>query len=531
MLRLVLLGGALLTALAGTSAVASAAPGTAYVTDLTGESVTPIDLATNKAGMEITKVGKEPAGIAITPDGMTAYVTNEDGESVTPIERGDEQTRHGNQSGQTPGCDRDHPGRPDRLCHQRRQRIGDADRTGDEQTRHGNQSGQRAGRDRDHAGRKDRLRHRPHRRIGDADRTGDEQTRHGNQSGHEPAGIAITPDGRTAYVTNSQSESVTPIELATNKAGTEIKVGERPFGIAITPDGRTTYVADFENDSVTPIELATNKAGTEIGGGMGAFEIAITLPAPPTVVTEAASALTQTSATLNALVNPNGGLVGECKLEYGTSASYGSAVTCTPSPGFGPSPVAVSAPITGLAANTEYHVGSQRPTRAARAWAQTGPSRPSRSRRRARRRRRAQRLSAPPAITAARLTNRRFRVGRQATAISARKTPIGTSVHFTLSAAARLQIAITRSAPGLRHGHSCLAPSAKLKRAHAKRCTRTLTLGTLIRASEPEGADSFAFSGRIGHRALSPGAYHAVLSASNAGGRSKPVTLSFTVVR
>ncbi len=134
-----------------------------------------------------------------------------------------------------------------------------------------------------------------------------------------------------------------------------------------------------------------------------------------------------------------------------------------------------------------------------------------------------------PTLTRVSLTNKRFRVGKQATAISAKKTPLGTAFRFTLSAAAKLQITITRTASGLRHGHSCLAPSAKLKRAHAKRCTRTLTAGTLTRGSEAKGADKIAFSGRFGSRALSPRSYNAVLTASNTNGSSKPVTLSFTV--
>ena len=136
----------------------------------------------------------------------------------------------------------------------------------------------------------------------------------------------------------------------------------------------------------------------------------------------------------------------------------------------------------------------------------------------------------PPTLTSVSLTHTRFRVAKQATAISAKKTPLGTTFRFTLSAGAKLQITITRTAAGLRHGHSCLAPTAKLKRTHAKRCTRTLTVGTLTRASEPHGADSLPFSGRIGHRALSPQLYKAALSATDAGGRSKTVTLSFTVV-
>jgi hypothetical protein len=136
----------------------------------------------------------------------------------------------------------------------------------------------------------------------------------------------------------------------------------------------------------------------------------------------------------------------------------------------------------------------------------------------------------PPAITAASMTNRRFRVARASTAISAGKAPLGTSFRFTLSAAASVKIKITRPAAGLRHGHSCLAPSAKLRRAHAKHCARMLTVATLTRASEPDGRDSVSFSGRIGHSPLPPGAYTALLSAGNTAGNSKPITLAFTIV-
>ena len=68
----------------------------------------------------------------------------------------------------------------------------------------------------------------------------------------------------------------------------------------------------------------------------------------------------------------------------------------------------------------------------------------------------------PPAITAASMTNRRFRVAKASTAISAGKAPLGTSFRFTLSAPARVKIKIMRTVAGLRHGKSCLAPSAKL---------------------------------------------------------------------
>ena len=141
---------------------------------------------------------------------------------------------------------------------------------------------------------------------------------------------------------------------------------------------------------------------------------------------------------------------------------------------------------------------------------------------------------AAPTLGAARLTHARFRVSAKPTAVTAKaraRVPVGTAFRFTLTAPAKVTIAITRSAPGLRRGHGCVAPTASLRRRHAKRCTRTLTVGTLVRANEAAGADSVAFSGRIGSRALAPRGYKALLSASNPGGRSRIVQLAFTVVR
>ena len=135
----------------------------------------------------------------------------------------------------------------------------------------------------------------------------------------------------------------------------------------------------------------------------------------------------------------------------------------------------------------------------------------------------------PPTITAASLSARRFRVASAATAVSAR-APLGTTFRFTLSAAASLQIAITRSAAGVRSGRRCVTPTRALRRAHARGCLRTLGLGTLARAKEAAGADRVAFTGRIGHHALAGASYTATLTARNDAGASKPVTLGFVVV-
>jgi hypothetical protein len=137
----------------------------------------------------------------------------------------------------------------------------------------------------------------------------------------------------------------------------------------------------------------------------------------------------------------------------------------------------------------------------------------------------------PPAITAAKLSSSLFRVSGLATAISADLTPRGSAFEFSLSQAAALQIVITHPALGLSQGGRCLQPSAELRRANARSCARMLTMGTFTRASEAAGADSLAFSGRIGRRALAPGVYRAVLQARNGNGVSTPVTLTLAVVR
>ena len=83
----------------------------------------------------------------------------------------------------------------------------------------------------------------------------------GDRGRQRPDAVAITPDGKTAYVANFSSGSVTPIDTATNTPGTAIPVGTDPVGVAITPDGKTAYVTNVGSNSVTPIDTATNTAG------------------------------------------------------------------------------------------------------------------------------------------------------------------------------------------------------------------------------------------------------------------------------
>jgi YVTN family beta-propeller protein len=53
--------------------------------------------------------------------------------------------------------------------------------------------------------------------------------------GKYPVGVAITPDGKRAYVTNSSDGTVSVITTATGVVSPPITVGKLPEGVAICP--------------------------------------------------------------------------------------------------------------------------------------------------------------------------------------------------------------------------------------------------------------------------------------------------------
>jgi len=143
-----------------------------------------------------------------------------------------------------------------------------------------------------------------------------------------------------------------------------------------------------------------------------------------------------------------------------------------------------------------------------------------------------------PVVSGFGLTNNPFVVGGStpifgtAAAKNTKNTTrhkLGTTLRYTLSEAATVRIVITQARSGRRRGKRCVAPTRSLRRA--RKCTRTLTRGTLTRTSH-RGKNRVAFSGRIGSRKLAPGRYQATLTATDpAKITSKPRTITFMIVR
>lgn len=75
----------------------------------------------------------------------------------------------------------------------------------------------------------------------------------------QPSGVAITPDGAFAYLTNaSGANTVSVIDTASNTVVASIPVGDTPAMPAITPNGAFVYVPNQGDQTVSVIETASN---------------------------------------------------------------------------------------------------------------------------------------------------------------------------------------------------------------------------------------------------------------------------------
>jgi YVTN family beta-propeller protein len=79
--------------------------------------------------------------------------------------------------------------------------------------------------------------------------------------GEYPLMIDINPSGTRAYVTNFLSHTVSVIDLTTNTVTKTIDVGYNPYGVKVSPDGKWVYVAhynsEYENVSVIDADPAS----------------------------------------------------------------------------------------------------------------------------------------------------------------------------------------------------------------------------------------------------------------------------------
>ena len=81
-----------------------------------------------------------------------------------------------------------------------------------------------------------------------------------------PTGIAISADGKTAYVVLDNNDTLTKIDLTqpTPVEGAEIRVGNVPHSVVISPDGKTAYVSNEAGRIATQNDFQGFSNGTPV---------------------------------------------------------------------------------------------------------------------------------------------------------------------------------------------------------------------------------------------------------------------------
>ena len=247
---------------------------------------------------------------------------------------------------------------------------------------------------------------------------------------------------------------------------------------------------------------------------IGAYE-----RAAPAASTGSATSIGTTGATLTGMVTANAADA-TVSFQIGTSTLYGLQSTAQHVGGVAATPL--TAILAGLGPNTTYHyrilassidgttVGSDR------TFTTGAPNAP---------------ITPIAHLTALGESYLTFAVGGLSTPLSgqtaARRHHKGTVFSFHLDQPATVKVAIQAGVGGRRVGRGCRPASHKLR--HNARCTRTVTIATLLRTANA-GVNKIAFSGRIRGKALPHGRYKAVFIAVDAAGATAPQSLSFTIV-
>ena len=81
--------------------------------------------------------------------------------------------------------------------------------------------------------------------------------------------LAITPDGRSLYVNQNQTDEIIAISTSANQVSRVIPVGRGPGGISISPDGRFAYVANLDGSGANAGDVSViSTSSNEVVGAI-----------------------------------------------------------------------------------------------------------------------------------------------------------------------------------------------------------------------------------------------------------------------
>ena len=90
-----------------------------------------------------------------------------------------------------------------------------------------------------------------------------------------PCGIRFTPDGKTAVVALGRANHIALVDVATHTVRAYVPVGKRVWHVAISADGTRAYAANGLSDSVSIVDLASAKVVGTVPVGAGPWGIVV----------------------------------------------------------------------------------------------------------------------------------------------------------------------------------------------------------------------------------------------------------------
>ncbi|MCP4215881.1 MAG: hypothetical protein GY765_14605 [bacterium] len=167
--------------------------------------------------------------------------------------------------------------------------------------------------------------------------------------GASPVGAASATLNGTVNA-NDDSSTVTFEYGETDSYGTTVSATPSPV-TGRTDTAVSSALTGLGTDTVYHYRVvAVNGSGTSNGADM-TFTTGVS---SATVTTNAASAVENTTATLNGTINANGNTT-TASFQYGFTAAYGQSASASPNPVTGSSTTSITAGLTGLNPDTTYH--------------------------------------------------------------------------------------------------------------------------------------------------------------------------------
>jgi DNA-binding beta-propeller fold protein YncE len=353
-----------------------------------------------------------------------------------------------------------------------------------------------------------------------------------------PTSTAMSPDGRSVYVSAADSKAVALFDRGADGALTQ-KPGpagcvtegvtpgcvpgralEDPGTVTVSPDGRTAYVTSYYGGTVAVLRRAANGKLRQPRGSGGCFSETGAAGMSATGARECA-ALTSVDRPISMAVSPDGrnayvvsgSTAAVAVLDRagdGTLRQRPGAVRCVTVRRSPPCPTATSFQGAGPAVvspdGRNLYVTAIFGAGAVLAFDRQP--------------------IAPPVLRSLSLSPRRFRAAGGRSSVAARA---GTAVAYALSERATVTFTIERAVAGRRAAGRCVAARAPIG---ARRCTRYTPLPGRFVDRGQRGRNRLHFGGSLAGRALRPGMHRlTAVATAPTGGASRPRRIRFRIVR